>query len=396
MNPLEQSSAAAQLKALESLVQLRPTSLMLAQLAACYLTLDETEKALPVAQAAWDKNKHAQIGMTLGLILKDLGRHEESLKVIQQAYQIDSDDAYIRLGYGEGLLKAGFWKQAWPIYDGARPTQLGAAHHLQLSRDVKEWNGDPLKDGDQLLVINEGGTGDRISYPRWIVELERRGINWKFYPFEELFSFFTRVFPRENLIADGEQVNATHWCTSFSLPAKLNIAPNEVPPPLPFSALPEKIEEFKFDRPDKLPVVGLCYEAAEQHQGGRKVRSLTEGQAQRLVCMTGDKIHWVSLQFGKKMAFPVSNFPLKTWEDTAGLVHNLNAVVSVDTGLMHLAGALNKPMSVLLSGNACWKYLKQGKKLNLYPSATFYRNEGQGLENALNKLIAAIRAGNAW
>lgn len=386
--------AIERVKELEELAKVKPTAAMLADLAACYFTLERTEEALPLAKIAWDRNKNSAIGMNLALILKDLGRHQESLAVVEQAFHSNPDDFYIRMGYGEGLLKAGFWEQGWPIYDNARPTQQGAAFDLRLPGEVKEWVlGQTLPEGHLLLVINEGGTGDRISYARWLHELTKRGINWIFFPYEELFPFFERIFPREKLIKDGDRITATHWTTTFALPAKLNISPSQVPPPLSFQALPENIAKYKLERSDDKPIVGLCYSAAEKFQGDRKVRSLTEGQAMRLVCMTGDKVHWVNLQYDQKLPFPVTNLPFRTWEDTAGLIHNLDGVVTVDTGVMHLTGALNKSMAVLLPGNSCWKFLKTGRKLKLYPSATFYRNRGLGFENSIDDLVKDIRAG---
>lgn len=396
MEVMQRSYAEQRVKELESICEVRPNSLLLADLAACYFTLDQPERALPLAQQAWEKNRNSGIGMNLGLILKDLGKHDESLKVLEETYALNSDDFYVRLGYSEGLLKAGFWKQAWPLYDNARPTQQGAALDLRLPRSVREWNGEKLPDGHTLLVINEGGTGDRISYARWLPELTKRGINWKFYPYTELFPFFARVLPADRLVADGTEAVPTHWTTSFALPAKLNASPTEVPPPLKLVATEENIVKYRMARPDNLPVIGICYEAAEKFQGDRKVRSMSEGQALRLVCMTGDRAHWVNLQHGKPMPHPVVNIPFQTWEDTAGLIMNLDAVVTVDTGVMHLAGALGKPMAVPLSGNSCWKFLRKGSKLNLYPTATFYRNPGRGFEDAISQLISAIRAGNAW
>jgi hypothetical protein len=395
---MEKAQAYAQIPELEQVCKLRPTSTMYANLAACYFTVDQPERALPLAQMAWEKNKRSDIGMNLALILKDLGRHDESFHVLEEAYWLNPDDFYIRLGYGEALLKAGHWKQAWPIYDNARPTQAGAAHDLRLPSGVREWNGGPLPEGHVLLVINEGGSGDRLSYARWLPELTKRGINWVFYPYDALYSFFARIFPAEKIIKDGTDIlpAPTHWTTTFALPTKLNIGPNEVPPPLPFTALPEKIEKYKMSRPDDKPIVGICYAAAEAFQGDRKVRSLSEGQAMRLVCMTGADAHWINLQFEKPMPYPVTNLNFKTWEDTAGLIMNLDAVVTVDTGVMHLAGSLGKPMAVILSGNSCWKFLRKGKKLPMYPTATFYRNEGRGMEEAVTELTAAIRAGTAW
>jgi hypothetical protein len=396
MEAMSQEYAQARIPELESIALVRPTSMLLADLAGCYFTLGQTERALPLAQKAWEKNKNSGIGMNLGLILKDLGRHDEASKVIEEAYWLNSDDAYIRLGYGEALLKAGHWKQAWPVYDNARPTQFGAACMLRLPSKVREWDGEPLPEGHELIVINEGGTGDRFSYARYLNNLTVLGINWKFYPFDELFSFFERIFPRTRLVKDGDETNPTHWTTTFSLPAKLDVGVSDVPPPLPLNPSENAIKKFALQKSDKMPIVGLCYEAAEMHQGNRKVRSLTEGQAMRLVCMTGDKVHWVNLQHGKIMPFPVSNINFESWDDTAGLIHNLDAVVSVDTGVMHLAGAMRKPMAVLLGGNSCWKFLRKGKKLNLYPFATFYRNPDRGFETAISELVAAIRNGTAW
>lgn len=398
MQVMEKGHAQARLAELEQVVKLRPSSTVLADLAACYFTLDQPERALPLAQIAWEKNKLAAIGMNLALILKDLGRHDESFHAIEEAYWLNPDDFYIRLGYGEALLKAGHWQQAWLIYDNARPTQQGSAHDLRLPRSVREWMGEPLPEGHVLLVINEGGQGDRLSYARWLPKLTEMGINWKFYPYDSLFSFFERIFPADQLIKDGTDIQPapTHWTTTFALPAKLKENPTTVPVPLPLTATSEALAKYTMSRPDNLPVIGICYEAAEKFQGDRKVRSLSEGQAMRLVCMTGDKVHWVSLQHDKQMPFPVSNIPFETWEDTAGLIKNLDGVVTVDTGVLHLAGGLNAPVACIIGGNACWKFLRKGKKLPLYPSATFYRNDGsRGFEPALNELVADIRSG-AW
>lgn len=397
MNVLTKEDAKAAIKRLEPLVTVRPTSSLLGELAACYFTLDDPEKALPYALLAWDKNKNSGIGMNLALILKDLGRHEESAQIVEQAYWLNSDDWYVRMGYGEALLKAGLWKQAWPIYDNARPTQQGAAADLQIPATVKEWGGNPLPDKHSLLVINEGGTGDRLSYPRFLSRLTERGINWKFYPYGELYSLFARVLPPERLVKDEDFIDdPTHWTTTFSLPAKLNIGPNEIPPPIKFTLLPEKLEEWRLNRPDNIPMIGICWKAAEMFQGGRTVRSLSEGQMMRLVVSTAHKIHWVNLQHETKAPYPVINFPrpFKSWEDTLAVVSQLDSVVTVDTSIMHLAGALGKPMATLLSGNSCWKFLKSGKKCVWYPTSTLYRNVGLGMENAVNGVIASLRSGN--
>lgn len=396
MVPIDQADAKARIPELERLCLLRPTSTLLADLGAHYFTVNRPQEALACLLKAWEKNHHSSIAMNLALTLKDLGRHDEAFQYVEQAYLLTPDDQYVRLGYAEALLKAGHWRRAWPIYDNSRPTQLGAALNLNLPSSVKEWDGHDLPAGHLLLVINEGGSGDRLNYARWLPELTRRGINWKFYPYDVMFPFFTRIFDRNLLVADNENIpNPTHWATTFSLPAKLNAGPNGIPDPLPITASSEASQKYRITRAGSLPVVGLCYQAAELFQGGRRVRSLTEGQAMRLVCSTLDKVAWVSLQYDAHMAWPVSNVRMQSWDDTAGLISNLDAVVTVDTGIYHLAGAMRKPMMTLLSGNSCWKFLRSGRD-RWYPTSRLYRNEGHGLENAINKLIGEIRDGTAF
>ena len=397
MEALNRDYAISKIKALEEMCACRPTSTMLGDLGSCYFTAGEPQRALPLLETAWAKNKTSGLGVNLAMILKDLGRHAESLRVIEEAFWLsDKDDFYCRLGYAEALLRAGFWRQAWPLYSNARPTQQGAALEVRLPKHIKEWFGAPIHPQQTLLVLNEGGLGDRISYPRYLLELTKLGIKWKFHPSASLYPIFERIFPRENLVFDGDDIVADFWCTAFSLPEKLDTMYTQQPPPLRLAPTPESIAKYKFARPDNIPIVGLCYAAAELYQGDRKVRSLTEGQAMRLVSLTADKVRWVSLQHGTKLPIPVTNIYFDTWDDTMGLISNLDAVVSVDTGVMHVAGALDKPMAVLLSGNSCWKFGTKKSKIPLYPNATFYRNEVCGLEHAIDLLITTIRNGTAW
>jgi hypothetical protein len=387
--------AAARVRELEEICSTRLSTSAMAELGSVYFTLGDPERALPLAQKAWEWNrKDSGYGMNLAMILKDLGRHEESFNVLQTAYANNADDFYIQLGYSEAMLKAGFWKQAWPIYDNARPTQQGAAMDLRIPNNVREWHGEPLAGKKhKLIVINEGGTGDRISYARWLPKLTETGINWRFYPYDELFPLFARILPREQLLADGEDEpeGFSHWCTSFSLPAKLGVGPNEVPPPLRLKPLPEKVAQMDIQRPDDKPVLGICYRAAEMFQGGRTVRSLSSAQAMRLMAMTGDMIHWVSLMKDERMDWPAANCNLRSWEDTLGLMTCLDGIVTVDTSILHIAGSLYRPIACLLSGNSCWKFGKNGRVPPWYPTAKFYQNNGHGFEDALNRLISDIR-----
>jgi hypothetical protein len=394
--PMEVAVARQRIGDLLTMLADRPSSMLCADIGSSYFTLSEPETARLYLEKAWDKNKTvAGIAMNLALTYKDLGLHDEAMKMMEKAFAIaPQEDFYIRLGLQESLLKHGFWQQAWALTE-TRPSQQNAAYDLRLPAVVKKWDGSPLPEGHVLIVANEGGFGDRLNYARWLPKLTEMGINWKFYPSMPLFAFFERVFPRDRLIADGDIIvpDPTHWTTTFGLPQDLKATPTQIPLPLPILADEKLVEQFRIQRSDKFPVIGICYSAGELLQGGRKVRSLSEGQAMRLVTSTAHRIHWVNLQHRQKMPQPVVNFPIDTWQEFAGLIQNLDGVVSVDTGVYHLAGAMGKQMATILAANSCWKYGMSGKKDPWYPTSILYRNKVHGMEDAVTELIQDINTG---
>lgn len=390
--------AQADLAQLEHFYRTRPTAQTVCNLAATYFTLGETERALPIGkQAVALAPRSPDAWFNLGMMLKELGQWEESAKATKKAWELDPGHSYRRMAYTESLLRIGKWKGTWALYDTSRMTKEGAAQSVDLSLDVKMWDGKEAV--GELLVLGEGGVGDRINYTRFLPELTRRGISWKFYGAGELYPFYERLswIPADRLIKDGDDIQPTHWSTIFSLMANLDITPEEVPDfPAPYTADPKLVKQFAFERTDEKPVVGLAWFGAELWQGGRKIRSLTDFQAARLVCQTTDKVHYVNLQHGYKAGYPVTNIPFRTWDETAALIANLDGVVCPDTGTMWLAAAMGKPVFLILGGNSDWKFLNEsfGDRCVWGKNIRLFRNQGPGFENAITDAVAAIRSGD--
>ena len=389
-----------------------------AQLAGCYGMLGMQEKALALYGLAWDLLKIAPVAISYATTLRELGRFEEAGVLTEYAYWAEPENAYIRLMHAETLLRAGLWKQAWALYDTGRLSKLVEKFRLNLPARCKMWDGRQLGEDEFLFVLMEGGEGDRFNYSRWLAPLCEIAPSWKLFCYPQLMGFFARWAGAERVVADGgklpelEEASAVWWTTVFALPANFEAGPREVPQWGEclhdykwgrhmnvgwLNASEEKREKYRFDRADSLPIVGICWEAAELSPVGdpeaRKVRSLTEAQAMRLVCMTGDRVHWVGVQHGKKLGFPVTSVQFDTWEDTAGLLENLDALLTVDTGTMHLAGAMRRPLGILLGSNSDWKFLAKGS-CPFYRSAKLYRNgAGGGFERAIDLAVQAIREG---
>ena len=397
-----------QLPQWRAMMALRPDDAEVMQnYASCLFTVGENDEAMKLYEQAYQLNTaSAAIAMNYGMVLKDVGKFSESARIVLHAYSMDPDYFYLRLGWAESLLRNGNWRDAWPVYDDARPmTKQGARNTFQVPNDVELWNGQTLTAPDnKLLVIGEGGTGDRITYSRWLPELDKRGIDWRYFPdavppIPGLLSLFQRVPWLAGKIPEQGYVYS-HWTTVFSLPAAFEATPTTIPQyPQFFLPDPELKKRYSITKPDWLPIYGLIWGANELFEGGMKFRSLLESQAMRLVMQTSDKCHWVNCWQGdahgtnSKLGFPVFNPKFENWEETAALLANMDGVVTTDNGAAWLAQALGLPCSILLSGNSDWKFLRGTEKSYWSDRARLFRNVGQGFENAIDKLIMAIRNG---
>ena len=331
-----------------------------------------------------------------GMFYRALGDFPKAQENIFKAFELDKSSAFIGMAFAEEHLRLGNWQKGWKVHNQVRGTIEAAAFSMNLPHTVKFWDG--VETPRHLMVINEGGAGDRINYTRWLPELTRRGINWNFFCYDELKPFYDRLqwIGSERTIGETQKTEfsemPSHWTTVFSLPGPLGADPAAIPQyPSPYTA-PES--ELTITDPNNRPIVGLSWNANELFQGGLKVRSLTEGQAMRLVCMTADKICWVNLQHGHKMPFPVLNVPFTTWQDTATVISRCDAVATVDCGTLWLSLAMEKNTAVILTAPEDWKFAH-----NWSPKMKSFHNGPSDnpfdAEKAIDKLILDIREG-AW
>jgi len=394
-SPMTVEQAKASVRRLEEICAIRPTVANLINLANCYFILGDLEAALPIIETAFQKDPHNIIvAVNMGIMWRDFGNHEGADKIFEMAYkELDPDDQLAKLGYSESLLRRGRWEEAWPIYNSCRASKEEVAVEAGIPLHVKEWDG--KKTVRKLAVIDEGGIGDSITYSRYLHKLTELGIDWVYLPFPELRGFYERAswIGQRRLVTTGVNMNVSHWTTTQSLPGNLNSTPSTVPGyPEPLKALSEFVRKHKMGQMKTKPVLGLVWSGAELRNGGRKIHSMTEGQAMRLVCKTDHLVDWVNLQHDViRMPDPVINRKFSSWEELAGLIVNMDAVVSVETGPMCMAHALGKELLIVLSANSDWKFLESGES-PFYPGARIFRNSGVGggIEKAIDQTIEHI------
>ncbi len=347
-------------------------------------------KMLDSALEAYNFSKTAQSAALVAVAYHHFGQMKEAIEWYERSWKYPHERGWeIDIGYSGALLfQRDRWPEAWPIVKQLKKRMVYALY-------LNFWDGKPCK---EVSVISEGGFGDLIQNSRYlhlVGELcERVTVYLPPYFFETGFvdllrrqSWFPEIKP---MIETPKNVPAAGF---FDLPAIFNSTPDTIPDyPAPWVAP----KHATFEKCKK-PRIGICWAARAMETPlvvDGVYRSLTEQQAVRIIQQTSDKIDWVSLQF--KDSLPGMETPeIKNWSDTAATIENLDAVVCVDTGVMHLAAAMNVPTAVLLSGAIDWKFLTEGV-CPWYPNLQIFRNGDFGFDNSIQNLVESIQQGSLF
>ena len=317
----------------------------------------------PIPSMAW---------ANLGMVLKVEGRFAEALSAYDEAIQRSPDDATIRLNRAVALLHAGRWAEAWqdgdwrlrmPGYSG-----LPNARLLPQHADVE---------GRTVLLTHEEGFGDTIQFLRYAPLLAERGAYAIARMPPQLMRIARTVPGIASVVAEDEPIPAFDWhCPMVGLPRAFGTTPKTVPPGdyLRVPSLPRDTRR-----------IGLVW-AGQARPWLPGFASLdarrSAGPAVFARMAEIPDIRFVSLQMGEAAAHPPPGLDLENpmsgvtdFADTAAIVAGLDLVVGVDTSIVHLAGAMGKPVFMLDRYDNCWRWLHGRSATPWYPSMTIFRQD---------------------
>lgn len=314
------------------------------------------------------------------------GRLTDAVEFYKLAYQYPHEAGWeVDLSHAQSLLMLDRWDEAWEIIKTLKKRMVYAAY-------LPNWDGQPC---DEVSIIAEGGFGDILHMSRYIpmvcervkkvtVYLPPMFFESGFVDLCKLQSWFCDI----KILTDApKDVLSTGF---FDLPVVFKTQPNSVPTyPQPWRGnVPAGPKT-----PGK-PLVGFCWAARQMETPilpDGVYRSLTVEQVADVVSRTFNSVSWVGLQ--KDETFTGIFSPdLKSWVDTANIIANLDAVVTVDTGVAHLSAAMGKPTYVLLSGAVDWKYSMSGDKCRWYDKMILVRNDDFGFDNSVEKIIGILNS----
>lgn len=385
------------------------------------LALEQAVSLAPASHESW---------VRLGLVLRDLGRYKDAAAAFERALSGDgAASALAKVGLGlvaldflrvdealalfdEALasgagvdaeakwnitcarLLAGDWEHAWEYYDLRWLAQVA-----RRPFGYPEWAGGDLR-GRTLLAYAEQGLGDEIMFASCYPELSGHVGHLVIDCAPKLERLFRRSFPTATVLGSS-QASPPDWlrdpphidvqAAAGTIASRLRRSAASFPAHSGYlRADPERVAYWRA----RLDALGPGRKVGVSWRGGTRLtrtrlRSMPLSDWAPILGLRGAA--FVSLQYhpdaGEEAAavrrdhgLAVHHWPeaLEDYDETAALVAALDVVVSVCTAIIHLGGALGRPVRVIVPSSPEWRYGLRGNRMPWYPSVRLYRQAAAG------------------
>lgn len=347
------------------------------------LQLDAAERLLRRAAAIGDETASAAL-TNLGRVLEKLGRRAEARACYEQVLAAQPDHVAARwnralLLLQDGDLAAGFRDYEW---------RWRLPEHPPRPFGKPVWQGDDIS-GATLLVHAEQGFGDTIQFSRYLPLLAGRAGRVVFECQPPLTRLMARSFPQVTVIATGEATAFDRHIPLLSLPLLLGTRRLGDVPGGPYL----RAEPLAPPAGRQVLTVGLVWAGSPGHNLHSILRSIPPADLQPLLRVAG--VRFAGLQVGEHAAqcaeLGIADLSpqLGDFADTADYLAGLDLVITIDTAVAHLAGALGKPVWILLRAAPDWRWLVDRCDTPWYPTAVLFRQKQMGQWRSLIERVAA-------
>jgi tetratricopeptide (TPR) repeat protein len=374
-----------------------------------------TERRFQEAVTAFERAEelgHRAAPSNRGNVLLEMDRMAEALQAHETAVKHDPQHPGAQYNLALTRLRLGDWERGWLGYEAR--WKFREVHRVPRTFSQPRWQGEPLE-GRRILLHAEQGLGDTIQFCRYATLVAARGgiaILQVQAPSEPLLRSLAVVRSglAETALLGAKMPEFDLECPLLSLPAVFETTVETVPWPGAYlGADPEVAIQKRLRTPYVRPGlragerslrVGLAWAGNPRYKADRQ-RSMELKTLLPLLQVPG--VNWISLQKGPA-AEQLSEMKgsVFVWDgsgldsdlaETAALVATLDLVISTDTSMAHLAGAMGKPVWILLPYLSDWRWMQKIESTPWYPSARLVRQPIPGDWTAvLNCVIADLKA----
>jgi hypothetical protein len=327
---------------------------------------------------------HPQILTNRGHALRRLDRPLEALGDFETALAAAPEFPEAHFEWAMTQLTLGNFDAGWKAYEWRWKASAFARHRAQPQAPL--WLGDEPVAGKTILLHAEQGFGDTIQFIRYAPLLAGRGAKVICEVQPELQPLLSQL-KGITVIAAGEPRPAFDWhCPLLSLPLAFKTQPETIPAAVPYLAAPaERVNIWRDRLPPGRPRAGFVWSGQPSHKNDSN-RSIALARLAAL--FENPPVHCFSLQRDLRDADAevLRGLPnlvhlgdgLRDFADTAAIISLLDVVISVDTAVAHLAGALGKPVVILLPHAADFRWMRGRDDTPWYPTAKLFRQSAFG------------------
>lgn len=316
-----------------------------------------------------------------GALLQDLKRLDEALASFARAIACAGPfpEAYVNQSYC--LLQMGRFEEGWRLHEWRKQTEIPVGNR-QFPQPL--WLGAPDLTDKTIFLHWEQGIGDTIQFCRYGAVLQARRAKVAMSVQEPLFRLLRQADAGMEILR-GDEVPAAfdYHCPLMSLPLALGTTLATIPGTRPYLFADRHLSEAWDARlpPRSKPRIGIVWSGNAKQKNNRN-RSMALAA---LAPLLSADAHWISLQ--KELADGdaglLAKFPqlihygdaLTDFAETAAIIDRLDLLISVDTSVAHLAGAMGKPAWIFLAYNCDWRWLCDRTDSPWYPSVRLFRQQ---------------------
>ncbi|WP_306345256.1 MULTISPECIES: glycosyl transferase family 8 [Pandoraea] len=314
------------------------------------------------------------------LALRAQGKAHEGRDILEMLARQVPGDLSNRFDLAETLLLLGDFERGWREYR----YRYSLVHTQSIERKVQRprWEGQPIP-GQTLLIHDEQGYGDTFQFmrmARWARERSQARVIFEVNP--QTLSIAKRMWGEADLVARGTlPVAFDQHCELMSLPMAMGLKLEDLPGDTAYlSADPARVAHWRDRLADvPRPWVAVVWAGRPEHPNDRN-RSMTLGQ---LAPLGASGATFLSIQKGPasaQAATPPAGMSMvslsdeiRDFEDTAAILHLADLLISVDSSPVHLAGAMGRPVWVLLPFVPDWRWLLDRDDSPWYPGMRLFR-----------------------
>lgn len=337
------------------------------------------------AQALTEDRNSASAFNNYGNVLRECGEPNGAIPFLQRAIQLAPEHPTSHFNLAVAFLLAGDYKNGWAQYE----TRWNYEHLANTLPNYSQprWTGQDIKD-KTVLVLGEQGHGDNIQFVRFVGDLTARGAKIVLAVNRGLKPLFLSDAIPNIVCPDDPLPEFDYWTPIMSIPGVIGSTLENLAPVQYYLTADPTLQKQWQDRlgPKRRLRVGFCW-------SGRRDTWINRHKAMPFADMLAlikrnPEYEWVNLQCdcsaeeeAELIKAGVTAYPgsISNFADTAALLMHMDVVLSVDTAISHLAGALGRPVWVMLSQYALdWRWLLNRDDSPWYSTARLFRQPKMG------------------